>query len=156
MLKSAILMQRTKKYFILNTIYISVFLIIFFIIDKLNMSYKEMNDKYGLLLVITNIILNIIMAFATSLMMNLSSSMVALKGKESKGIIFGFISVLFGMLTYGCTPCVITFFATIGISFSVIALPLAGLPYKLISLLLIIIGLFIVIKNLKSGCKIKT
>ncbi|HHU56175.1 MAG TPA: hypothetical protein GXZ48_05765 [Acholeplasmataceae bacterium] len=156
MLKSAILMQKTKKYFILNTIYISVFLIIFFIIDKLNMSYKEMNDKYGLLLVITNIILNIIMAFATSLMMNLSSSMVALKGKESKGIIFGFISVLFGMLTYGCTPCVITFFATIGISFSVIALPLAGLPYKLISLLLIIIGLFIVIKNLKSGCKIKT
>lgn len=156
MLKSAILMQRTKKYFILNTIYISVFLIIFFIIDKLNMSYKEMNDKYGLLLVITNIILNIIMAFATSLMMNLSSSMVALKGKESKGIIFGFISVLFGMLTYGCTPCVITFFATIGISFSVIALPLAGLPYKLISLLLIIIGLFIIIKNLKSGCKIKT
>jgi hypothetical protein len=51
---------------------------------------------------------------------------------------------------------VIAFFAAIGISFSVIALPLAGFPYKIISLILIIVGLLIVLKQIKSGsCKLK-
>ncbi|MGE4378614.1 MAG: hypothetical protein AB7E16_01740, partial [Candidatus Izemoplasmatales bacterium] len=56
-----------------------------------------------------------------------------------------FVSIfagLFGLLTYGCTPCVIAFFSTIGISFAVAALPLAGLPYKLIALVLLIVGFF--------------
>jgi uncharacterized membrane protein YccF (DUF307 family) len=86
--------------------------------------------------------------------MNLSTAMVELKGKEGKSSNFGFLSVLFGFLTYGCTSCVIAFFASVGIAFSVIILPLAGLPYKLISLLLILIGLFWMSKEIEKPCTI--
>jgi hypothetical protein len=50
---------------------------------------------------------------------------------------------------------VIAFFASIGIAFSVIALPLAGLPYKFISLILILIGLFWIRKEIDKPCKVK-
>ena len=64
-------------------------------------------------------------------------------------------SVLFGILTYGCTSCVIAFLSVIGITFAVAVLPLAGLPYKLISLGLLIVGFVWLIKEIKtSKCKI--
>ena len=120
------------------------------------MGYQEMADTYGLTLVITNIFLNIIMSFLSALLMNLSQAMVQLKGKEGKAQSFGFFSVLFGILTYGCTSCVIAFFASIGIAFSVAVLPLAGLPYKLISLILIMIGLIWIRHELNRGsCQVK-
>jgi hypothetical protein len=118
------------------------------------MSYEEMRISFGSYLVITNISLNIIMAILSTFMMHLSTSMVELKGREGKGSSLGFISILFGILTYGCTSCVIAFFASIGIAFSVIALPLAGLPYKFISLCLIGIGIFIMLRQLNKGCKV--
>ncbi|MDX9691108.1 MAG: hypothetical protein RBT45_01555 [Acholeplasmataceae bacterium] len=156
MLEQALQLQKTKKYLIQGFLFFSFFLIIYFIVDSLNMTYAEMRLEYGLYLVILNIFLNIVMSFLSALLMNLSTSMVALKGKEGKATNFGFFSVFFGILTYGCTSCVIAFFAAVGITFSVIALPFAGLPYKLISLLLIVIGLFWISKEIKSGtCKIK-
>lgn len=157
MIKLAFKMQKTKRFLYLNILYFILFLIIFFTLDYLNMAYSQMKIVYGTYLVAINITLNFIMAFLTSLMMNLSSSMVILKGKEAKGSSLGFFSVLFGIMTYGCTTCVIAFFSIIGITLSVIALPLAGLPYKLISLVLIGLGLLIVLRSLKQGsCKIKT
>jgi len=120
------------------------------------MSYKDMMVEYGMFLVILNIFMNIIMSILSTLLMNLSTVMVEINGKESGASNLGFVSILFGILTYGCTSCVIAFFAAIGISFSVIALPLAGFPYKIISLILIIVGLLIVLKQIKSGsCKLK-
>lgn len=145
---------KTKKYLIQSFIFLATFLFIYFIIDSLNMSYEEMRNSYGSYLVVTNISLNLIMAFLSTLMMHLSTSMVELKGSEGKGSSLGFISILFGILTYGCTSCVIAFFASIGIAFSVIALPLAGLPYKFISLLLIGIGIYFMFRQLNKGCKI--
>ncbi len=63
----------------------------------------------------------------------------------------GILSVIFGIFTYGCTPpCVISFLAVFGISFSVIALPFAGLPYKLISLALLFLGVFILKKRTRK------
>jgi len=156
MIKLALEMQKSKKFLFLNGLYFTLFLIIFFTLDYLNMPYSQMITTYGTYLVVINISLNFIMAFLTSLMMNLSSSMMILKGKEGKGSSFGFFSVLFGIMTYGCTTCVIAFFSTIGITLSVLALPFAGLPYKLISLALIFLGLLIVLRSLKHGsCKIK-
>ena len=76
-------------------------------------------------------------------------------GKEVKGSNVSIFAVLFGMLTYGCTPCVISFFAAIGISFTVITLPWAGLPYKLISLLILIFGLWFSNKQQKKFCEVK-
>ncbi len=155
MVKASLAMLKTKKYLIQFIGFFIAFATIYFIIDSLNMSYVEMMEQYSIYLVITNITLNIIMALLSSLLIHLSTSMVVLKGREGKGSSLGFISVLFGILTYGCTPCVIAFFASIGIAFSVIALPLAGLPYKFISLLLILIGIGIIYYQLVKGkCKV--
>lgn len=155
MIKLSLQLIKTKKYLIQFTIFLLTFSLIYFIIDSLNMSYSEMNTEFGIFLVITNITLNIIMAILSSFLMHFSTSMVELKGKEGKGSSLGFISILFGILTYGCTSCVIAFFASIGIAFSVIALPFAGLPYKFISLILIFIGLFVILYQLENGkCKV--
>ncbi len=156
MLQAAYLLQFTKKYMIQGAIFFILFMVIYTIVDGLNMSYPEMLEEFGLFLVILNIFTNILMSFLSAALMNLSTSMVELKGREGKGSTFGALSVLFGILTYGCTSCVIAFFASIGIAFSVIALPFAGYPYKIISLLLILIGIYWVIKEIQHGkCKIK-
>ncbi len=155
MFKQALSMQLSKKYIIQGSLFLVTFLLIYFIVDSLNMSYSEMRETYGVMLVVTNIALNIIMSLLSALLMNFSTAMVEIKGKEGKSTNFGFLSVLFGILTYGCTSCVIAFFASIGIAFSVIALPLAGLPYKLISLILIVIGLFWMSKEIEKPCQIQ-
>jgi hypothetical protein len=154
MFKQALSLQLTRKYIIQGLLFFGTFMLIYFIVDSLNMSYADMSETYGILLVITNITLNIVMSLLSALLMNFSTAMVEIKGKEGKSSNFGFLSVLFGILTYGCTSCVIAFFASVGIAFSVIALPLAGLPYKLISLLLILIGLYWMSKEIEKPCKI--
>ncbi len=155
MFEKAIQKQFTKKYLLQGMLFFALFSLIYFIVDSLNMSYGEMRETYGLFLVIFNIILNVVMSFLSALLMNLSTAMVELKGKEGKASSFGFFSVLFGILTYGCTSCVIAFFSAVGIAFSVVALPLAGLPYKLISLVLIVIGLVWIRYEINhASCKI--
>jgi hypothetical protein len=156
MFNEAIKLQATKKYVIQGSLFFLTFMLIYFIVDSLNMSYKDMQETYGLFLVIVNITTNVLMSFLSAFLMNLSTAMATLKGKEGKAQSFGFFSVLFGILTYGCTSCVIAFFASVGIAFSVAVLPLAGLPYKLISLLLIVIGLFWIRRELNHGtCQVK-
>lgn len=146
----------TKKYIIQGTLFFTLFSVIYFLVDFLNMSYTEMIVEFGVYLVVINILLNIVMSFLSAILMNLSTAMVQIKIGDSKGANLGFFSILFGILTYGCTSCVIAFLAAIGISFSVIVLPLAGLPYKLISLVLILIGMIWIIREIKVGvCKIK-
>jgi len=155
MFKLALRMQTKKKYIIQGLLFFMTFLLIYTIVDGLNMSYALMQETYGTLLVNLNIVLNVVMSFLSALLMNLSTAMVELKGKEGKAANFGFFSVLFGILTYGCTTCVIALFAAIGIAFSVAALPLAGLPYKLISLVLILIGLIWIAREIEYGkCKV--
>lgn len=156
MLQEAFKLLNTKKYIIQGIGFALLFMVIYTLIDSFNMSYVLMKNTYGTYLVVLNIALNIIMAAASALLMNLSTAMVLLKGQESKGANLSFASVLFGIFTYGCTPCVIAFFANIGITFSVFVLPLAGLPYKLVSLLLLGIGLWWTAREIEKGvCKVK-
>lgn len=155
MFEEALKLMKTKKYVVRTLGFFLFFMIIYTTLDGFNMSYAQMQMDYGQYLVILNIGLNILMAGLTALLLSLSTANVALKGKDTKGSNLGFLSILFGVLTYGCTTCVITFFASIGIAFSVIALPMAGLPYKLISLLLILIGLWWTKREISSGvCKV--
>ncbi len=156
MLSTVIQMQKQKKYILSGFLFFAVFITIYYLLDYLNGGYQEMISDYGLILVIVNIVLNVTMAIISSTMMNFSSAFLSLSGKEGKGTFFGNIAVFFGMLTYGCTSCVISFFATIGITLSVAVLPLAGLPYKLISFLILIIGFVWLVFEIKKGkCKIK-
>ena len=156
MLQEALKLLKTKKFMVQALLFSAVFMVMYSLIDSFNMSYSLMNKTYGTYLVVINIALNIIMAGLSALLMNLSSAMVLLKGQDSKGSNMSFVSILFGIFTYGCTPCVIAFFANIGITFSVFVLPLAGLPYKLVSLLLLSIGLWWTAREIEKGvCKVK-
>ena len=156
MLQEAFKLLKTKKYIIQAVVFSVLFMLMYTLIDSFNMSYLLMSNTYGSYLVVLNIALNLIMAGLSALLMNLSSAMVLLKGKDSVGSNMSFVSILFGIFTYGCTPCVIAFFANIGITFSVFVLPLAGLPYKLVSLLLIGIGLWWTMREIEKGvCKVK-
>ena len=153
-----IALQRiTHKKTVLQTLlFFTIFMIIYTMIDSNNLSYSLMADQYSSTLVIINISLNILMAALSSLLLSFSTIMAQLKGKESMSSNLSFVSVLFGVLTYGCTPCVIAFFSSIGIAFTVIALPFAGLPYKFISLALIVIGLIWTYNEIEHGkCKVK-
>jgi hypothetical protein len=155
MFQEALKLQKTPKYLTQGIIFFVLFMVIYTVVDGLNMSYDEMAFAYSPLLVGVNITINVILSIGSAMLMNLSTAMVVLKGKEGKASTFGSISVLFGILTYGCTSCVIAFFASIGIAFSVIALPLAGLPYKLISVVLVIIGLIWMYREIEHGvCKV--
>lgn len=142
MFSTIISMQKEKKYIIQGVIIFSLFLVLYFVLDKLNMTYSEMISTYGIYLVVINIALNIVMAFTSAFMWNVSSALVKLTGKEGKGSTLSGLAYVFGLLTYGCTPCVIALFSTIGITFAVAALPLAGLPYKFIALIILVIGFF--------------
>lgn len=138
-----------KKYF---SLYFIAYSVIFLVIDHLNMPMRQFIDTYGIGFVIINTILSLTMAVLSAYLMSLSHWMFKVHGFNPKGENLSFVAILFGILTYGCTPCVIAFFASIGISFSVMVLPLAGMPYKIISLVLIMIGIY---WANKESCKVR-
>lgn len=156
MFSTIISMQKEKRYIIQGVIVFSVFLIMYFVLDSLNIGYSEIINTYGIYLAVINIFLNIVMAFTSAFMWNISTALVKLTGKEGKGSFFSGIAYIFGMLTYGCTPCVIALFSTIGLTFTVAVLPLAGLPYKFIALGLLVLGfLWLRYEANHVKCKIK-
>jgi hypothetical protein len=156
MMELALQRIKSPKAILQGIFLMGVFIVMYTLIDVNNMSYALMMRNYGVYLVVINIVLNSVMAFMSSLMLLLSTANAELKGKESVGSNLSFVSVLFGILTYGCTPCVIAFFSVIGIAFTVAVLPLAGLPYKLISLGLLMIGLIWTRHEIMHGaCKVK-
>ena len=157
MLRLVIQKQKTKKFIAMNAFFFLFFMAMYTMIDFFNMDYATMANTYSAWLVLANVALNIVMALLSTLMITFTSAQFDFVGKESKASNLTFVSILFGILTYGCTPCVISFFAAIGITFGVIALPWAGFPYKLMSWLILLIGFAWIVYHLKKAkCDIKT
>lgn len=150
-------MKDIKKYLTFNNILMfSVYIFIFFILDYLNIRTNGKFSDHGLWLVFANLIINIIMAFLSTMLFILSSQNIKRTKKFFKGEHMSEIAVLFGILTYGCTPCVVSFFAALSVPFAVVTLPYAGLPYKFISLGIILIGIVLVKReSKKEACEIK-
>lgn len=155
MLKTVLAKLKTKKYILAMLGYFAFFIVLYTILDYLNSPYPTMATTYGVWLVIINITLNVIMASLSAFLLSATTAQFDFSKKTSKGANVSYISIFFGILTYGCTPCVIAFFAAIGITFSVAVLPLAGLPYKFISLALLLVGLvWVLISINKTVCKV--
>lgn len=127
-------------------IFFIIFIAMYTLLDSFNMSYTEMTNQYGLYLAIINISINLFLAYMSASMLSMSADQF----QELKGANLSFVSIVFGIFTYGCTPCVIAFMGTLGITFSVAVLPLGGLPYKLVSVALIIIGYLWTQREIKS------
>lgn len=136
-------------------LFFALFLGLNIIVDNLNITYFMLTQRYSILISLSSILLTIIMAALSAYLLMVSSMQYDLIGKETKGGNLSFISIVFGILTYGCTPCVISFFAAIGVSFSVYALPFDGLPYKFISIALLLIGIWFTHREVSKTCAIK-
>lgn len=145
----------TKKYMLAMLGYFIFFMALYTVLDYLNIAYPEMARTYGAYLVVVNVLINAVMAALSSFLIGATTAQFDFSKKQSKGANMSFVSVIFGIFTYGCTPCVISFLAAIGISFSVAVLPLAGLPYKFISLFLLLGGLvWILLAINKTVCQV--
>ena len=156
MFKTILAAQKETKNIIQGLVITTLFMALYFTLDSLNIGYKNMIAEYGVYLVIFNITLNIIMSLLSAFMWNISTGLLKLTGREGKGTFLSGVAYIFGLLTYGCTPCVIAFFSTIGLTFSVAILPFAGLPYKFMSLGLLILGLiWLIYEKNHTKCKIK-
>lgn len=155
MLEMVRLKQKEPKAILHFSIYFTFFMVIYSILDYLNGGYQKMIFDYGFYLVLINVGLNLVMSALGAYMLGLSTTFIKLTGSSDKGSHATFISLIFGMFTYGCTPCLVAFFATFGITFSVAVLPLLGLPYKLIAFVLLIGGYLYLIREIKHPkCKL--
>lgn len=156
MLKMVLKEHKKNKYIVINLIFFLFFLLIYYLLDNSGgNSYLVMTDNEGLLVTILHIIINLLMSLLSSILITWSIIGQKLNGVEPNGTSVTGISVILGVLTYGCTPCVIAFFAAIGIGFTPIILPFANLPWKIVSLLIISIGFYFITKSINNPkCKV--
>lgn len=141
-----------KAYF---TRYFLVYVFMFILIDNLNYSFMKYTQDYGFFMSLFNTGLSLLMAFLSAYLLTQTHEIYKKNNFQSKSENMSYISILFAILTYGCTPCVIAFFASLGISFSVMILPFGGLPYKLFSLALIVFGIYLSQRDLKrTSCSL--
>ena len=108
----------------------------------------------GVLVVMAHILLNLTMAYASLYLYQINESFTKMIGREVSGSNASFVATIFGIFTYGCTPCVISFLAMFGVNFAVIALPWANLPYKFISLAIIGLGIVFARNQQKKSCSL--
>jgi len=148
--------QKEPKNILAMVGFFSLFMVIYTLLDHLNGGYNQIIMDHGFYLVLLNVGLNVIMSLMSALMFTMSAALLKLTGSDGKGSNATLLSLFFGMFTYGCAPCLIAFFAAIGITLSVTILPLAGFPYKLLAFVILILGALYLIHEMKhSKCKIK-
>lgn len=160
MLKLTLQKQIEKKLLIQNIITFGFFILIYSMLDYLGYRDSKNNGvKIKTIIVVFNIILNLIISFISMLTIGISTANMNLSGKQIKGNTFwSSLAIALGFMTFGCTSCVVTFMASIGITFLSTASFLIGngIWFKLLSLLLVVIG-FIIVAILinKAHCKVK-
>jgi hypothetical protein len=66
------------------------------------------------------------------------------------------VTFLFGLLTFGCTSCVVAFLGAIGIGFTPLVLPNGNLLWKFAALGIVLLGFVWILYTIhNSKCKIK-
>jgi hypothetical protein len=122
-----------------------------------NTNYVIMTQNFGFGVVVLHIVINILIAILTSIMVGFSIINYQLNKVEVTGSnAIPFLSFIFGVLTFGCTSCVVAFLAAIGIAFTPLVLPNGNLLWKLAALLFVILGFIWVMYSInKSQCKVK-
>ncbi|MCF7925115.1 MAG: hypothetical protein K9L26_01085 [Candidatus Izimaplasma sp.] len=146
------------KYIILQSALFVFFLGLYVFLDfEGNISYQVMINEFGLFVTVAHFVLNIIIAIASAIMVSYSIIGFSFTKKEVSGSsAVPFLSFIFGLLTFGCTPCVVAFLSAVGIAFTPVILPNGNLPFKLMATAFVLIGMFWVLYTIKhTTCKIK-
>ena len=149
--------KETKNLWILAGVLALVF-VLYSSLDILQHgSFSAMVENLGIPLLILHAFINLVMASFSAAMISLSQIKLNLTKSEPKGATgIPFLSFIFGLLTFGCAPCVVTFLAAIGISFTPIIFPHGNLLWKLILIGLLALGLAYILYSIEKGtCKIK-
>ncbi len=122
-----------------------------------NTNYTIMTETFGITIVLLHVAMNIIIAVLSSIMVSFSIINYRLTKTEPVGSnAIPFFTFIFGLLTFGCTGCVVAFFSAVGIAFSPIILPNGNLIWKAIALLLVIIGYIWILYAIEhTKCSIK-
>ncbi len=150
--------QKTKKNLIIwAVLFIAVFTLYVFFDILANQTLTHMFNTLGLTLFIVHVGVNFVLALLTSTMLSLTQVNLTLTKKEPKGAnSIPVLSFVFGLLTFGCTPCVVAFLAAVGIAFTPLTLGPANLTWKLILLVLISLSFVYILYSIhNTTCKVK-
>lgn len=122
-----------------------------------NTNYSIMSNTFGTGVVTIHILINIVIAMLTAVMVTFSIVNYKLTKIEPKGSnAIPFLAFIFGIFTFGCTPCVVAFVASIGIAFTPLVLPNGNLLWKLGALLFVVLGFLWIMYSIQhTKCEIK-
>ena len=97
-----------------------LFLVIYVFLDfEGNTNYVVMTSNFGLTIVVIHFLLNVVIALLSAIMVGFSIINYRLTKVEPKGSsAIPFLTFILGLLTFGCTSCVVAFFGAVGIAFS--------------------------------------
>ncbi|MEC9484463.1 MAG: hypothetical protein UMR38_01140 [Candidatus Izemoplasma sp.] len=146
------------KYIILQVALFFFFLGLYIFLDfEGNISYDTMINRFGVGITLLHISMNVIIAIASAIMVSYSIINFTFTKKEVAGSsAVPFLSFIFGILTFGCTSCVVAFLSAVGIAFTPVVLPNGNLLFKLIATLFVLLGMAWVLYSIKhTKCKIK-
>lgn len=154
-----ILQEAKQQKYILSIIAAFVFFIgLYTFLDfEGNTNYSVMIDTFGIGIVSIHIIVNVIIAALSSIMVVFSIINYNLNKAEPVGSnAIPFFTFIFGLLTFGCTGCVVAFLSAVGIAFTPIILPAGNMLWKLGALFFTIIGFIWIMYAIDHNkCKVK-
>jgi hypothetical protein len=147
-----------RKNWILLPILFLFFLGLYIFLDfEGNTNYRVMTNNFGIGIVSIHILINIIIAVLSSIMVTfaiINQRLTKIDPKGSNAI--PFLTFIFGLLTFGCTGCVVAFFTSVGIAFTPIILPAGNMLWKVLALVFVIAGFIYVMYTIEhTKCKIK-
>lgn len=142
-------------------LFIALFILFFglyvFLDFEGNTNYQVMTSNFGLGIVIVHVFINVIIGFLSATMVTFSIINYRLTKVEAIGSnAIPFVTFLFGILTFGCTSCVVAFLSAIGIAFTPLVLPSGNLIWKIVALLFVLAGFLWIMYSIEhTKCKLK-
>lgn len=149
-------LKQTKNWILLPILF-AFFLGLYIFLDfEGNTNYQIMTEQFGIGIVMIHVMINIIIAVLSSIMVTfaiINQKLTKIDPKGSNAI--PFLTFIFGLLTFGCTGCVIAFFTSVGIAFTPIILPAGNMLWKVLALLFVIGGFMYVMYTIEhTKCKV--
>lgn len=147
-----------RKFIILQGALFVFFLGLYIFLDfEGNLSYANMIDQFGVGVTALHIFMNVIIAILSMIMVSYSIINYSFTKKDVAGSnAVPLLSFIFGILTFGCTSCVVAFLASVGIAFTPVILPNGNLLFKLIATGFVALGFAWVLYRLhNTTCEIK-
>ena len=150
--------KETKNILIFSGVFVFVYGLYLFLDWLAHGSFAVLFDSLGTPLFLVHQVFNVVLALIAALMISLSQIKLRLTSVEPKGSTsIPFFSFIFGLLTFGCAPCVVAMLGAIGITFTPIVLPFGNLPWKIILLGIMAVGFYFILRSIdQSTCTSKS